>query len=1056
MRGGLERWKRGVESQGVRQAIAYAFKGTCDSHLRATTGVEALAGYSRAGFERADRYCCTDGRIEVDQLGAAELRRWVDGHDPATDEPRGRDLRSKTADLILDGTINAPKSYSIAALLNEDLAAEFEALQDRLRTTVITMWQRELNARRGAGGRIREALAHVEVVELRHRRSRALDPHIHRHLWLNVKVLGQDGRWSNIDSRVALRLHTVVNAEGELAARTDTAWIAALARHGFTLNEDGEIAELAAAVRPLSRRSNQIEANRAKLLIEWREAHPGQEPDRDVLTHVDRLAWAQHRPNKPDAVDEDEWEHLIRDELRQIDPELLLPRHEERIRSTSLASLDHDLLAAQAIVDADNRSASCGGRFSEYDIRAGALRALAASRVVADRDDLEAVLQDVIARAHPLTIDLLDAEPARPDHIKALMAQTTALLKLELATHLDDLAIPGSAADVEDVRAAAARALPAGMTLDASQTDAAAAISGTDRLVAVPGPAGTGKTTMLKTARAVLAADGRRMLVVAPTKKAASVAGREIGATASSLHALLADHGWRWTHDDAGGETWTQLHLGDIDPTTAVPYAGATRFPLRPDDRVVVDEAGMVDLHTANALAIVAKQTGAGIAMVGDHLQAMPVGHSGAMATLTQRATRVVELTAVHRFRDPDYAALTLRMREPDTREAAIGVAIELDRKGLIRRAHDQAEARDAMVDSYFRWVGQGKHVALVTSTNEEADAINEDIQQRRLELGQLTQQRIAIGQAEQRLLEGDVVQTRRNDHRTGVENRALWIIHRILPGGIELHALNDSGDLRTVSHDYLGEHVHLAYASTVHGIQGETTEASIVGPGVDASGLYVGMTRGRLHNEVIAIAHTDTAAREQIADSMTRGIPEVNIDDSIRAARSELGRAARTPAAPNPIPRWDDSRRRPFGRVIDLDRFLALMRGQLGTYQAQLGRNGTWIQRAQMLASSLAVGIAAAAAAGHGRRVARTVNGRAQDQLDQLTQGLSTVRSHHGDELAQIEDLEYRIAAIRTELALRASLPLPLLEQEARARHSASTAQTAPSAVDSVSAGLR
>ena len=58
--------------------------------------------------------------------------------------------------------------------------------------------------------------------------------------------------------------------------------------------------------------------------------------------------------------------------------------------------------------------------------------------------------------------------------------------------------------------------------------------------------------------------------------------------------------------------------------------------------------------------------------------------------------------------------------------------------------------------------------------------------------------------------------------------------------------------------------------------------------------------------------------------------------------------------------------------------------------------------------------------------------------------------------EIAQIEDLEYRIAAIRTELALRASLPLPLLEQEARARHSASTAQTAPSAVDSVSAGLR
>ena len=38
MRGGLERWKRGVGSQGVRQALAYAFQGSCDSHVRAAVG----------------------------------------------------------------------------------------------------------------------------------------------------------------------------------------------------------------------------------------------------------------------------------------------------------------------------------------------------------------------------------------------------------------------------------------------------------------------------------------------------------------------------------------------------------------------------------------------------------------------------------------------------------------------------------------------------------------------------------------------------------------------------------------------------------------------------------------------------------------------------------------------------------------------------------------------------------------------------------------------------------------------------------------------------------
>ena len=80
-----------------------------------------------------------------------------------------------------------------------------------------------------------------------------------------------------------------------------------------------------------------------------------------------------------------------------------------------------------------------------------------------------------------------------------------------------------------------------------------------------------------------------------------------------------------------------------------------------------------------------------------------------------------------------------------------------------------------------------------------------------------------------------------------------------------------------------------------MHGIQGETTDVSIVGPGVDASGLYVGMTRGRLHNEAIAIAWTTEAAREHLADSMMRGLQEVSVEESIRAARGELGRAARS-----------------------------------------------------------------------------------------------------------------------------------------------------------------
>jgi len=562
----------------------------------------------------------------------------------------------------------------------------------------------------------------------------------------------------------------------------------------------------------------------------------------------------------------------------------------------AVEDLDLRLLAARAVVEADARSAGSGGRFSLFDVQAGAARAVAASGVIAPRTILQPVIDDVVARALELTIDLLADEPARPAHVKGFVATATASLKVDLAGRFDALTRAGAPVDTDAVLRAAAGALRDGVQLDDRQMRAAAAIAGSDRLVSVTGPAGAGKTTMLRVAKAALSRSGGRMVVVAPTKKAASVAGREIGTTASSLHALLGDHGFRWGRDDAGADTWTRLMPGDLDRSTGIMYAGPRRFLLREGDRIVVDEAGMVDLHTANALATVAAETGAGIAMVGDHLQARPVGHSGAMACMTRRASAVVELTAVHRFHDPEYAALTLRLREPTSNEQALIVVGELAYRGLIYRVADQNQGREVMVEAYFRWTVGRRRVALVTSTNEEADIINEAIQQRRLDCGQLRLNRIAVGMGEQRLLEGDIVQTRRNDRDAGVENRAQWRIHRITTAGLELTSLGDSADTRVVSHEYASDHVHLAYASTVHGIQGETADVSIVGPGVDAAGLYVGMTRGRTHNEAIAIARNDAAARDQIAESMLRGIPEVSIDDSIRAARTELGRAARDP----------------------------------------------------------------------------------------------------------------------------------------------------------------
>ncbi len=359
-------------------------------------------------------------------------------------------------------------------------------------------------------------------------------------------------------------------------------------------------------MRPLSRRSNQIERNRAMLLARWHDEHPGQTPTPDVLQQIDRRAWATGRPNKPSELDEGEWTELIRGELMEIDPRILEARLPVAPRAVSLDDIDVPLLAAKAIVEADARSAASGGRFSLFDVRAGATRALAASGIVAERADVQATLNEIISEALRHTIDLLADETSRPDHVKGFMSTVTAGLKVDLAAQFDALTTAGERVPSDEITEIASQVLEPDIALDDRQVAAAACIAGTDRLVSITGPAGAGKTTMLRVAKTALALRGARMVVVAPTKKAASVAGREIGTTASSLHALLADYGWRWGRDEAGAEVWRHLEVGEIDEATGILYRGPQRFTMSAGDRIVVDEAGSVaDGSTTSSLGSV-------------------------------------------------------------------------------------------------------------------------------------------------------------------------------------------------------------------------------------------------------------------------------------------------------------------------------------------------------------------------------------------------------------------------------------------------------------------
>jgi len=104
-----------------------------------------------------------------------------------------------------------------------------------------------------------------------------------------------------------------------------------------------------------------------------------------------------------------------------------------------------------------------------------------------------------------------------------------------------------------------------------------------------------------------------------------------------------------------------------------VPEAVLTR-----GDLLLIDEAGMLDQDTARALLTVADETGGRVALVGDRHQLPAVGRGGVLDLAVRWAGpgAITSLDVVHRFSDPEYAAISLAMRTGTSLRAARGEAL--------------------------------------------------------------------------------------------------------------------------------------------------------------------------------------------------------------------------------------------------------------------------------------------------------------------------------------------------------------------------------------------
>jgi hypothetical protein len=761
----------------------------------------------------------------------------------------------------------------LAAELHPDISAAYDAAQERAATQIVGWLAEHAVTRVGPrGGQVQVPVEEIEAVTVRHYTSRAGDPHRHLHLQINARVFAA-GQWRGLHTVGVRDSLGAINGIGHAAVTTDAQFREALATHGFSLDAEGEIAQLAPYVWAFSQRAAQIERNIARYEVEWTATHPGEQPGPALRRAWDARAWADGRPDKvipePGADVHSRWLSELAD-LGYRDRDKAI-----ELTPTPVGAVERD----QAVVLVLARLAAGRSAWNAADIRGEVEQFIAGEGVVVDAAIRGELAEDLTARVLDRCVPLLQRSGV-PEHIRALTSGHVLDVERDITGRLAVRAAePGRDVDLSRV------ALVGEMTgrgLEAAQSAVVAALAGDRSLIVVEGAAGAGKTTTLSATRDLLAAQGRRLTVVTPTLKAAKVAQAEIGTLAGSAAWLAFQHGWRWdTH-----ATWTRLAPGDPDPVTGRDYVGPVdRATLRDGDLLAVDEAGMLDQDTARALLSIADEHGVRLALLGDRHQLSAVGRGGVLDIAARWAVpdACLTLDLVHRFTrdidnvdgttrtvpDIDYADLTIAMRAGNDPGDVFDALLARNQVQLHSSAADLQAALAETVAAHY---SNGDHVAVVVDTCDQAGAFNAAIRDRLVAAGRVDDSRATRTGAGERIGVGDRVATRRNDRDLDVANRDTWTVMGVDRHGRLTVTSRDAGQ-RVLPADYVRRHVELAYATTAHGVQGDTVTAAhvVVGEHTGAASAYVGMTRGRTSNVAHLVAADLDDARGQWVDVFAR-----------------------------------------------------------------------------------------------------------------------------------------------------------------------------------------
>lgn len=846
--------RRYVESDRSRADDYYLEGGTALAEFSVVNGNGEVVG---------------EGVLSPDQYA-----EWVDWINPLTGESMGTPRHAGDArhgsPRFAEMVVNAPKSLSIAAALHPEVSDALDAAQ-RDSVAEIRVWLGQHSVTRvGPRGAQRVVpVEQLETVAVSHKTSRAGDPHRHIHFQIGTRVWA-DAAWRGLDTAALFRQQGAIRALGTAVIAAHPHLAAALDAHGLTLDPvTAEVTELQPFNAAMSKRAEQVACNLAHFEKEWRATHPDQEPGPAAISRLTAMAWDHERPHKkPTRLgSEDAWRREF--EASGYRPDL------ERVQAQRAVALDE--LSVQDVASrALDRCAAAASAWTVHDIQVHVSHLVTEAGVRADPTPLHEFVILATRLAEENCLSVLPPDGPHPEHV----AHLTSVHVIAVETRLRELLT--ARAEQPEQRTPGLSRIAQRLRLDPAQARAASAVASTQSLVVVEGAAGAGKTTMLAAAIKAAAMQGRKTRVVTPTKKAADVAHQELGVAADSVAKLVHEHGWRWNRDGV----WTRLAIGDHDPDIGFAYAGpAASARLRRGERIVVDEAGMLDQDTALALLTVADEAGATVALVGDRAQLAAVGRGGVLDIAAQLLPRVHRMTTVHRFVDPEYAALTVQMRRGDHPEAVFDRLCTL---GLVA-VH---ESPDAQLEALAREWREG--CAMTVATSDEARELNARIREVRVRVGDVDDGRTVIGSDGLSIGRGDVIQTRRNDSGLRVANRQVWVVRSVGKDGAVWATERVSGHRpRSVRlpAEYVAEYTHLTYAATAHGVQGVTVDEShtVVGDAMGAASVYVGMTRGRDANSMHLVAADTDEAREQFVVAMNRDRADRGLAEATAAAGASV-----------------------------------------------------------------------------------------------------------------------------------------------------------------------